>query len=77
MNLHLQVHAENFKKCPVCEKMISKENNKFAVHKGRCGKLKPNVVYKCQFCEHTSGRIYDLKIHERKAHTREVTHLKM
>lgn len=72
MNLHYQVHQDNFKVCENCNKKISLENGKYKAHTARCGTTGITTIHECKYCSHTSKRLHDLKVHERKVHTKEV-----
>lgn len=77
MNLHQQVHVDDYKLCPYCGVKFQIESAAFSTHKMRCsGKEKAtaeNRKYTCEYCNEVFYKRKELySIHVRTKHTFEV-----
>lgn len=75
MNLHYQVHADDFRICAFCNQKIPR--TQFFSHKRSCmpmalRKPKVHTRYKCRYCEKTYSTSSFRNTHE-KIHTKEVS----
>lgn len=75
MNLHYQVHEDDFKICPYCGKKFQMESSLFSTHKIRCLRKRDEVkiIYNCRYCEKEYKDPTSRRDHERIVHTDEVS----
>lgn len=81
MNLHYQVHLDEFKLCPHCgEKFFQISPEEFQYHRRKCNGSflnRPIKAYQCDYCEKIVYRRERFLAHIRKEHTFEVRLKKM